>query len=527
MITLEFRFPAGRYHATPWGHHVNEGLVEWPPSPWRILRSLVAVGYTTEGWSEVPPDGRLLVETLASVPPRYQLPMAVTGHSRHYMPIAQLDGAREKTTLVVDAWAQIPKDGRLGVRWNVELPAPWQTLFERLVAAWGYLGRSESWVEARIVGDDSLWPEKSEVAPATHATPHRPGWEQVSLLAPVTAADYAAWVQQQREMTRESTPAKPSKGKKAGVDPYPADLLACLQTDQSWLYEQGWSQPPGAQRVLYWAPSDRLEIGAPPSMGRTGVAPAVETILLAMAYPGGNKSPLPPVARTLPQGELLHRRLVGTAMKMGLGPLSVLTGTDDDKSPLNLGHRHAHVLHLDLDGDEHLDHVLVWAPMGLDESCQRTIRSVRGTAAKHVGDLDLAWVGAGSVTELRQLRGKLGDGLVRVVGPQSGAVEWVSATPFVPARFLKKNGKNGLRGQIDAECESRGLPTPTELEVIDFHSVEAAPLRHHIRVRRNGPRPPVDAGFVLRLKFAQPVCGPITLGYGSHFGLGLFYAVPA
>ena len=42
MIALSVRFIAGRYHATPWGHHVNEGLIEWPPSPWRILRALLA-----------------------------------------------------------------------------------------------------------------------------------------------------------------------------------------------------------------------------------------------------------------------------------------------------------------------------------------------------------------------------------------------------------------------------------------------------------------------------------------------------
>ena len=45
MTVLELRFPAGRYHATPWGRHVNEGAVEWPPSPWRIVRALIATWY--------------------------------------------------------------------------------------------------------------------------------------------------------------------------------------------------------------------------------------------------------------------------------------------------------------------------------------------------------------------------------------------------------------------------------------------------------------------------------------------------
>ena len=42
MFALAIRFVAGRYHATPWGRHVNEADVAWPPEPWRLLRAFVA-----------------------------------------------------------------------------------------------------------------------------------------------------------------------------------------------------------------------------------------------------------------------------------------------------------------------------------------------------------------------------------------------------------------------------------------------------------------------------------------------------
>ena len=42
MFALAFRFPADRYHATPWGRNVNEADVAWPPEPWRLLRALIA-----------------------------------------------------------------------------------------------------------------------------------------------------------------------------------------------------------------------------------------------------------------------------------------------------------------------------------------------------------------------------------------------------------------------------------------------------------------------------------------------------
>ena len=49
MTRILFSFPGGRYHATPWGSHVNEGLVEWPPSPWRLLRPFIATAYDEGG----------------------------------------------------------------------------------------------------------------------------------------------------------------------------------------------------------------------------------------------------------------------------------------------------------------------------------------------------------------------------------------------------------------------------------------------------------------------------------------------
>ena len=107
MPTLRLRFPAGRYHATPWGHHVNEGLIEWPPSPWRLLRALVACGFASQRWAEIPPVARQLIEKLASTLPCYRLPEASAAHSRHFMPIGSLEKGREKTTLVFQQFPQL------------------------------------------------------------------------------------------------------------------------------------------------------------------------------------------------------------------------------------------------------------------------------------------------------------------------------------------------------------------------------------------------------------------------------------
>ena len=75
MPILTFTFPGRRFHATPWGSHVNEGQVEWPPSPWRLCRALLATGLTKLGWREdqIPPVATELLESLSGVLPEYQL----------------------------------------------------------------------------------------------------------------------------------------------------------------------------------------------------------------------------------------------------------------------------------------------------------------------------------------------------------------------------------------------------------------------------------------------------------------------
>ncbi len=520
MPTLILRFPAGRYHATPWGHHVNEGMIEWPPSPWRLLRGLLATGYATLHWPAAgpPPEGRALITKLASVLPVYHLPKAVATHSRHYMPLARFKNGREETSLVFDTWARVTDD--LAASWAVELTAEERALLEQLAQRIGYIGRSESWVNARLTYEESLitcgercWPEGSEPAPG-------PGWEQVALLAPISESEYSKWREQAiASATEGSTPAgKTKKSWEKTVKPYPVDLLACLQMQTNELQELGWSQPPGSRRMFYWRKMDALEVGTSRGCG-IREAPPVEAMLLSMATQSGNEHALPSAVRTLPQAEHLHRQLVGSLR----GRHSVvLTGRDELRRPLREAHLHAHILPLDLDDDGHLEHILIWAPMGLDGEAQTAIRQLRRTFTKGgVGPLRLAVAGSVAKTgEFLALTGDWGVGLLRLVGTFR---EWISVTPFVPPRYLKKRGANTLEGQVQAELASRGLPTPQCIEVLDPHASDLARRqRHAARVRRFGPAPPIDCGFTLKLRFAEPVGGPLSLGYGSHYGLGQF-----
>lgn len=524
MPTVKLRFPGGRYHATPWGHHVNEGLIEWPPSPWRLLRAFIACGFTSQGWSEVAPVARRLIDKLAAVLPLYRLPAASAAHSRHFMPVGVLAKGREQTTLVFDTWANVGCGGLL-IHWPCELDAEESELLGKLASSLGYLGRSESWVEAQLM--DNVLAEWN-VVPCVENEHRGPGWEQVSLMSAISQADYEQWraaqVQEALRPFQGQKQTAPVKKKQAqAIEPYPVDLLSCLTKDTAWWKGHGWSQPPGSQCVLYRRRSDALQVGVPTAL-RLASAHTVTTMLLAITTAGGNRSALPPVTRTLPQAELYHRAIVGRVGNGRKVHCPELTGKDEAGMPLHDHHRHAHTLPVDLDGDGHIDHIIIHAAMGLRDTAQRAIRTLRRTWTKGgAGDLQVAVVGSGDLDMLRTLPERLRPKLESLLGPPGGSRLWQSATPFVPPRFLKAHGKNTIVGQVNAELASRLLP-----EAVDF-TVDVKltrELRHYVRRRtRGGTLPPMDVGFALRLAFSEPVEGPLLLGYGAHFGLGMFHSV--
>ena len=527
MPTMVLRFPGGRYHATPGGHHVNEGLVEWPPSPWRLVRALLACGYSTQHWVEVPPEGRRLVETLSSILPEYRLPRAALGHSRHYMPTSKMKEGREETTLVLDTFADVG-DGALWVRWPRKLDGEAQKLFDVLVTQLGYLGRSESWVVGESISDDLSLPPSGRAFPYSEGEQPGRSFGQVTLTAPEKPQDYSNWREgevrsavEEIEVPRGKKPTKTQQKRMAVIQSaYPVDLVDCLQRDTAWWKAQKWSKAPGTQSVLYWREANALEVG-PPSSPRESYASRVEMMLLALTTPSGSRSALPTVARTLPQAELLHRALVS---KLGFGgePCPELIGRDQTGDPLK-GHEHSHLLPIDLDGDGRLDHIIVFAPMGLGGRAQRAVRTLRRTFMKGgVGELQVAVAGVGALNDLRAIGGGLSGAVDEMLGPIAGGTSWVSKTPFVPPRHLKERGRSSLSGQVEAELDFRGFPPP-KIEILEWTDQTRA-LRHFVRRRERGPQPPIDVGFSVRLHFDRPVAGPICLGYGSHFGLGRFSA---
>ena len=95
---------------------------------------------------------------------------------------------------------------------------------------------------------------------------------------------------------------------------------------------------------------------------------------------------------------------------------------------------------------------------------------------------------------------------------------WASVTPVLLDRFPKKSLP--VEEILAASCEKVGLPRPIEIEHGPFSSVDGVSPVSDFRLLRSKDEKP-RWGVHARLRFAMPVRGPVLLGAGRFFGLGL------
>ena len=168
-----------------------------------------------------------------------------------------------------------------------------------------------------------------------------------------------------------------------------------------------------------------------------------------------------------------------------------------------------------------LDHLIIYAPMGLGEAAQRAIRSWNRTWTKGGARATFSSRSREAATSTRSAC-RLGSAPnARNCWPDQAPKFGQAKHPSFPRVISNAVGRTQLLGQVNAELASRQRPPILRLEELTprFEGTFVQTLR--ACRKHGGVPPPVNTGFALRLHFAEPVVGPITLGYASHFGLGL------
>lgn len=504
MLAIAFRFPAGRYHATPWGRHVNEADVEWPPSPWRILRALIAVWHRKADRERFPEDLlQRLIERLATELPAYRLPRGVRAHSRHYLPQGRFKSGREETALVFDAFVRVAADARLVAVWaSLELETDERELLDVLLSDLGYLGRAESWVQAHVLDD---WDDEPDCRPSELSVDTETGdvLEPVDLIAPVEPSVYRTW---RNEVVREQglDGKKLKKSQKQILATLPERFVDTLRAETGDIHQAGWSRPPGARFVTYQRPYrvfDKRASSPPARKPR----PAVAARLILAGIEG---SPLPRMEDALRIGEVVRKAAIKRSEQVNDGVVpSALSGhgLSDDNC-----HGHAFYLPEDADGDGHIDHVLVYAENGLPPTAIKALDRLTRIWVGERGEWQMILEGYGQVSDLP------GSSYI------GHATEWVSVTPYLHPWHVKK--RFSVEDQILRECRERGLPEPKlqRLDTISGRGHERRPVHFHRFRSKRGLTQPDKLGGFWRLIFERPVPGPLALGFGCHYGLGMF-----
>lgn len=526
MIAVSLRFLAGRFHATPWGRHVNEGAVEWPPSPWRILRALVATWKRTlADLSET--EVRPILEALAT-PPRFVLPRVSTGHTRHYMPWEKnwKPGEPEKAkTKVFDAFVVLDPHAETIVFWPVVLSDEQRGILARILANLGFLGRSESWCDARLLdgADATTLDDSANCRALTDTTPS--GEEEIiRLLCPDSASSFAD-NRHGRATDQRSTPDDPAWN-------------LCMETLQ--LHKERWSDPPGSRWVQYARPRDCFKID-PVALSRTRQR---AHSLIQVARYAIDSTVLPLVTETLPIAEAARRALMSihgrlTTQNGVYGQSSTFSGKDAHGVPLE-GHRHAYYLPTDEDGDGRIDHLTVIARGGFASAERHAIDIFAELNAGRRGEeshsLRMLLLGVGTLDEYNP-------------GPLRPSRIWVSATPYVAVRHAKTRGRERI-DQSDPGTRSRFLIADLRDQIgkarpelaaraaiqitpqVDDHGVfrlfsrdgrrQLRPIQFQRFRSKRGDDGGTRLAGAFRIEFLSDIPGPISLGYGAHFGLGLF-----
>lgn len=473
-LVLDIVLPFGRYSATPWGHHVNEGVVEWPPAPWRIARALVAswhVHHPTLSRDEVTDALSLLCGS-----PGYTVPPHALAASRHYLPTSDLPQkpkdrlpGKPKTAMGLQPFVAAPPDATITVAWDLE-PSPQQLdVLNHLAGTVSYLGRAES----RAV----LTFSAADAPPAS--------------LNPIDAEGLGTG-----EVLDLLVPTEPLR-------------IETLQATSAALQKGRRTTPEGTRWVTYPAPDTARPTR--PVVHRPA-PPAIEVLQYEIT------SSAPP---TMDNAALLAATFRHAVTTLADDDPDLHGHRDNNASQPRLdGHRHAHYLVLNDGRSGRVRRLVVWTPAGIDPSAVAKLAALsRLWIPDHLG---------------KRLGSKISLHLTHVGQPGhldpelvAASTDWQSLTPVTTKRHRKRRQSPAEFAEDIVRRELAHRMMPSQPDQVDVTLVADDKYPGPLQARRSYRNRHLDRtnqhqGFHVTLRFAQPQPGPLVLGSLAHFGLGVF-----
>ncbi len=479
MIAIKMRFLAGRFHATPWGHQVNEGAVEYPPSLWRFLRSLVATFHRTAPVAVDEMSLRRILDALSDTP-EFRLPPASVAHTRHY------DQANSSIKFF-DTFVSLDPNAEIVWIWrSANLEAADRENLAKILRNLGTFGRSESWCEAELIDD---FAEEANSAPVSGNASFSSGKETIRLLMPNETGDKLF------ESLRIETSTMRSKQKQL--------------------------EPNGTRWVTYERKSNLLTPRriAPKKERQEKKATVARFALYSKV--------LPSVTNSLIFSEQARAALSSPANRINNHHSPAFIGKEWDEAaqewkPMK-GHQHAHFFVSDEIGDGKIHYLTIHAPCGFVLGDVKAFENIR-KIERHYKNLPAVQVilsGLGNKEDFPKVPIFKKSKIWRSVTPFS--------LPYFPNRGRGKapRPKDLPEAQLRKELRSRNLPDPIRIKQISGYNMEKRPEIRWLEFQSQRLRKNLQGKglYGFEIEFANEIEGPIALGFGCHFGLGLFLPV--
>jgi len=497
MIAIRFRFPRGRFHATPWGHSQFDGDPEWPPSVWRVVNAVVSTAYTHG--AEPPDEERLsrIVTALSSAFPSISVPTGKGGRTQYYVPrpgrstripspenpatVPKKGEEPSHPVLIADPFVSVSPRDAVVYEWSdVSLDPGDADYLAGVLKSVPYLGRAESLVEGDLIADASdvpapnLLPSRDD----QHAFP-------MMLVCPKPGATLEDITEEFREQGGDG------KGRRAPI-------------------------PSQGTVVLYYATDQLL----------------VDRVLLSESARQLADMPMPTVAilamdGRIPYGvaevEMVARAVRSQLIRAHDGPSPDISGKDERYRDLRDQHRHLFIMPYDGDGDGRLDHLLLYETGGFPPDVVAALQRV--TWFKNYEDFH-----AGVTSVLLQALGSTE--LDCPLYKASGARIWRSVTPFVPRRYARARSdgsvKDSVEDQVRRELSARGFPAVETVGVlgdtIRWAGGTLSARYFHLDPAHGIAKAP---STFLEVTFETPVVGPLAIGGHSHMGFGILLPAEA
>lgn len=290
--------------------------------------------------------------------------------------------------------------------------------------------------------------------------------------------------------------------------------LKSITVTTGQLHEKNYQYPPGAKLLYYTLPKNCFE---PEITHSTNTSQMSSITLVRYAVAGAVCPSISDTMRVADTARSACMSRYGKHKNNNVSP--TFSGKDGDGKPL-VDHVHAFYLPTYETQNKIIDHLTIIAKNGFNAHELNVLFELKNLYRYNQNDIQLVFEGCGIMDNFN----------IPILGESK---IWTSATPLVLTRHMKYRGSgknrlciNGPAEQVRNELSIRYGPTH-DLESItvdssctNINSTNLKPLDFY-RWRRRGSVGS-DTAYNVKLKFKKTVRGPLTLGYGSHFGLGMF-----